>query len=119
MKRISALAAAVAALSIAGCGGIGTAQKDLRTSVEAKKPTLDQCYGAALVRDQVAAGDMDLVLHVSEKTGQVEKVAITRSSVQDPELQQCVEQALVGIALEPKPKANLEVEYQLQFTPTS
>lgn len=115
--RQFAMAALLAAA--AGCGGIGNAQKQLRSAVDAKKPTLDQCYGAALQRNKETVGDMDLVIHVAEKTGQVEKVDVVRDGVGDGELSQCVQSALVGIGVDPKPKANLEISYTLQFTPSS
>jgi outer membrane biosynthesis protein TonB len=118
--RLCLAAAALAALPLmaAGCG-IGKAQTHLRTAVDSRKPTLDSCYGAALERDDGAAGEMALSIHVSEKSGAVDRVEVVRSALGDPDLERCVESALVGTRIDPKPKANLQVEYTLRFVPTT
>ena len=110
-------ALAALALAAAGCGGIGKAQTNLRTAVDAEKPSLDRCYEQALVRDETLSGSMTVVMRVTEKGGTVESVDITSSTVDDPALNKCVESTLVGVQIDPKPKANLEVEYTLQFSP--
>lgn len=107
-----ALVAAVAAA--AGCG-IGDAQTRLRTAVDAKQPTLDDCYADALQRDRTLGGSMALTLHVSEDSGEVTRVEITSPGVDDPQLQECVKTVLTGVDLDPPPKSNLEVEYTLRF----
>lgn len=106
-------------VALAGCGGIGDSQKRLRTAVDARQPTLDECYGATLARDATAQGTMEVSLHVTESGGTVDQVKITRSEVADPTLQECVKSALVGVQLAPAPKANLEVAYTLTFAPAS
>jgi hypothetical protein len=114
------MAAAPLALSLlAGGCGIGNAQTRLRTAIDASKPGLDQCYGSALERDRDAAGDMLLLVHVEEKTGRVAQVKVAKTAIQDAGLHQCVQSALEGVTLDPKPKANLKVEYTLRFAPTS
>lgn len=119
-SRLALMAAAVAALPLlAGGCGIGKAQTHLRTAVDSRKPTLDSCYGTALERDEHAAGQMALSIHVSEKTGAVDKVEIVSSALGDPDLERCVESALVGTRIDPKPKANLKVEYTLRFVPST
>jgi hypothetical protein len=112
-------AVGVAMLAIAGCGGIGKSQTHLRTAIDAKKPTLDDCYASALERDKEIAGSMTLWVHVAEKDGTVTQVEVANSTVTDAELTQCVETTLVGTQISPAPKANLKVEYQLELRPTS
>lgn len=113
-----AIAVAAAVLGF-GCGGIGDSQSRLRSAVDAKKPTLDDCYASALERDRARSGTMDLWLHVNDESGRVEKVEVSESSVADPALQQCVETALVGVQLDPPPGAPMKVDYTLQFRPSS
>ena len=109
----------IAILGLAACGGIGGAQKHLRSAVDNTKPTLDDCYAKALERDDKAAGSMTVNLTVGEKSGEVDKVDVIDPGFADDGLQSCVESALVGVSISPKPKANLKVEYTLDFSPAS
>ena len=103
--------------ALGGCKGVGDSQKHLRTAVEARQPTLDQCYATTLAKDATAAGKMELTLTVAEQGGRVEAVKVARSELADTELQGCVRDALVGVQISPAPKANLEVAYVLEFGP--
>jgi hypothetical protein len=116
-KRLLLVAATFVPLAVlsAGCG-IGDAQTRLRTAIDAKKPTLDECYGTALTRDKTTAGEMRLFVNVDETSGVVNQVEIS-SGPKDPMLTKCIESALAGVKLEPAPAANLKVEYTLRFTP--
>ncbi len=107
----------IAMLGLAACGGIGNAQKNVRSAVDNKTPTLDDCYGQALERDKTATGSMTLNLIVGEKSGAVDQVEMLDPGFADGELQSCVQTALVGLSISPKPKANLKVEYRLDFSP--
>ena len=118
-KTTSIMISLAGALALSACGGIGSAQKNLRSAVDAKQPTLDGCYGTALERSNEASGEMQLNLHVAEKSGRIERVEVLDAGFADGELQSCVENALVGIVISPKPAAGLKVEYQLVFNPTS
>jgi len=109
----------LALVGLAGCGGIGNAQNNLRSAVDTKKPTLDDCYATALEGDAKAAGSMTVKLTVGKKSGTIDKVDVVDPGFADHSLQGCVEGALTGVALDPKPKANLEVEYTLDFRPKS
>ncbi len=104
---------------VAGCGGVGKSQADLRTAVEARKPTLHDCYASALERDKTTAGSMEVTLHLAEKSGKVEQVDFTNAAVGDDQLKECVRTAIVGVEVQPKPKANLQVAYTVQFSPES
>jgi hypothetical protein len=100
-----------------GCAGIGDAQKRVRTAVDAKQPTLTECYGATLALNEKASGSMLVSLRVTESSGRVDAVAIKQSSIPDDKLQECVKSALVGIQIAPGPKANLDIDYTLTFAP--
>jgi hypothetical protein len=120
VTKISSIMIAMAgSLALSACGGIGGAQKNLRSAVDARQGTLDDCYGTALERSKEASGAMQLNLHVAEKSGRVERVEVLDAGFADDELQSCVENALVGILISPKPAAGLKVEYRLVFNPTS
>jgi hypothetical protein len=110
-------AVAAAALSMAGCGGIGNAQVQLRSAIDAKKPSLDSCYEQALERNENLAGGMTVWVHVAEKDGTVSEVEVAESAADDQELTQCIQSALVGTQISPAPKANLKVEYRIELTP--
>jgi hypothetical protein len=103
--------------ALVGCGGIGDAQKHVRTAVDAKQPTLNECYATTLSHDASARGQMQLTLHVAEKGGRVDGVQIKQSDLADQELQSCIKTALVGLEIAPAPKANLDIEYTMTFTP--
>jgi hypothetical protein len=119
MRRfeIKHLLVGAALLGLGACGGIGSAKSNLRSAVDAKKPSLDECYGQALGRDKAAAGSMTLKLTVKDGTGMVNKVEVVDAGFADGELQSCVEGALDGLTIASKPKANVEIEYVLRFSP--
>ena len=117
-RRFLVVAVALAALGamVSGCG-IGDAQARLRTAIDAKKPTLDECYRVSLVAHKHVAGEMQLAIHVVEATGLADAIEVKSSTVKDAALHKCVETALVGTKLEPTPNANLKVDYTLRFAP--
>jgi hypothetical protein len=47
----------------------------------------------------------------------VNKVEVVDAGFADGELQSCVEGALDGLTIASKPKANVEIEYVLRFSP--
>ena len=108
---------AVALASLFACGGPGNAKSNLRSAVDAKKPTLDDCYAKALERDKSAAGSMTLKLTVKDGKDTVSKVDVVDAGFADGELKSCVEGALVGLTIAKKPGANVIIEYQLAFSP--
>jgi hypothetical protein len=115
--RAAHVAIAGALLLLGGCKSIGDSQKRLRTAVEGKQPTLDNCYAAALSKNAAAAGSMQVTLHVTEAGGRIDDVKIGRSAISDTELHGCVRDALIGLQITPAPKASLQVEYVLEFAP--
>ncbi len=118
-KYIAMMTGALA-LAVAGaCGGVGNSQEHLRTAVESQRPTLDECYGEALERDEAAAGNMSLVLYVDDDDGRIRDVDVVDSGIHDAELQECVRSSLVGVTLEERPKVELEVSYIFEFEPAS
>jgi hypothetical protein len=116
--RNAILVALGAAVLATGCG-IGDAQSRLRSAVDAQKPAFDQCYATALERDEKEAGSLEMWVHVDKQTGQLHQVEVSDTSLQDEQLKSCVESALTTVQMDPPPKANLKVEYILQFRPTS
>ena len=110
-------ALAVLAVLCGGCG-CGDAPARLRTAVDNKKPTLNECYRAALTRNRNAAGEMKITVHFNEAISQVNKVEVQSSAIKDPALDRCVEDSLLGVKVVPTPSANLKVDYTLRFTPS-
>lgn len=113
----SIVAASFAVVTFAACGGVGKSQQHLRSAVEGKKPTLDDCYASALKRDNTINGSVTMWLHVKKDKGTVTKMEVIQSGVNDVELMRCVEGAIVGTKVEPKPSVNMKVQYELQLTP--
>jgi hypothetical protein len=104
------------AATIGGCG-IGNAQQQLRSAVDAKSQELDQCYADALTRDRDAAGFLNAYLHVDTEEGRIREVEFTSGDVNDPALQSCMSTTLTQVRLAEPPAANLKVEYTFQLTP--
>jgi hypothetical protein len=114
--RRRAIHALPALLLIAACGGgIGDAQKRLRTAVDAKQDAFDDCYEKALAKNAEVAGKLQVVLKV--KKGGSAVSASPSGGKLDDKLVECVQTALDSVKLSPAPKANTEVSYTLSFAP--
>jgi len=100
----------------AGCG-IGDAQTNLRSAVDAKRQELNQCYAAALTRDRDASGTMQAYLYVDSEEGRLTEVEFVGGDVSDPAFQSCMSGSLTQVQLSEPPVANLKVEYTFQLTP--
>ena len=60
---------------------------------------------------------MPLWLHVTEAGGTVTAIEGESSTMSDPESARSAQNTPVGVSIAPKPKANLELEYRLEFSP--
>ena len=116
MTRSIYVVVVLAGLGALGCG-IGDAQTQLRSAIDAKQGELDQCYAEALGRDRSATGEMHLWVHVEDAAGRVDDVEVDQSDVNDEALQTCVSGVLTGIQLDKAPAANLRVEYTVRLQP--
>lgn len=117
MSRVVILVVACAALASA-CG-IGDAQANLRTAVDAKQAELDQCYTSALARNGETQGSLAADLNVESQGGRVESVEFTGGDVQDGELTSCMTGVLTQIQLQEAPAANLRVSYSFELSPAN
>jgi len=111
MHRIGALVLLV--LAAVGCG-VGTVQTDLREAVDAQQTTLDDCYAQALVRDASVAGSLKVRLTVDKGSTSVREVEVLDSGVDDA-LVACVRGVITSLSFAPPSKANVTVDYTLQF----
>ena len=102
----------------AGCG-LGAAQTELRTAIDAKQDALSACYADALGRNGDAAGTLQGWVHVEDKEGKVDTVEFDQADIDDPAFQGCVQSSLTGIQLAAPPAANMKVEYTFQFSPSN
>lgn len=116
MSKYQAIAIGLVLAALTGCG-VGDAQTNLRSAVDAKQNELDACYAKALERDRNTAGQAKVWITVEKSTGQVKSVEQHESQVHDEMLFSCVENELTTIQLEDAPKVNLKVDYTLQFRP--
>ncbi len=113
---LTVLALAIA-LPVFGCASLGNSQQHLRTAIDAKKPAMEKCYAQVLVTDRKAAGQAQLVVHVNDVTGAINRVEWGTTTLKQPGLQKCIDDVLVSTMVEPKPSVYLKVDYTLKFTP--
>jgi hypothetical protein len=105
-------------LCLIGCAGsVGEAPKLLRSAIDDKQDTLDQCYAKNLKGDDSGKGDMELVLHVAAEDGRVQSVKIASSEIDDGKLKKCVTKALETVTIDPAPSSDFDIDYELQFGP--
>ena len=115
MKRIN-----VALFVMLGACGYENSQLRLRTAIDAQQGRLDRCYAELLAEDPNAEGMVKLLVTVPVRSnGQITNVEFSpKSQIQDPQLQACVERALIGMPIHGAPIQNdLLVEYTLRFEP--
>lgn len=110
MKRL----AVIAVLAACGGKGVGDSQQRLRKAVEAKQDALDDCYEKTLARDVEVKGDLQVVLKVP--SGGTVKSQVVGGKI-DAKLLKCVQNTLDAIELSPGPGADMEVTYQVMFSP--
>ena len=103
----------------AGCGGVGTAQADLRSAIDAQQASMNECYREALTRDEALSGDVSVRISMARKTTTVSSVEVLESAVSDETLNACVEEIISGISIDEAPGANMSVDYTLRYTPSS
>jgi len=111
MPWIGALA--LFALTAAGCG-VGTVQTDLREAVDAQQGTLDDCYRQALERDASIAGSLQVRLSIDKGASSVREVEVLDAGVEEA-LVACVRGVITSLSFAPPSKANVTVDYTLQF----
>jgi hypothetical protein len=99
-----------------GCG-IGDAQTQLLSAVDAKREELSQCYATALSRDANAQGTLKGWVHVEDKQGRVDSVEFEQADISDQQFHGCISASLTQIQLTQPPAANLKVEYTFEFHP--
>lgn len=101
-------------LVMTGCG-IGTIQADLRDGVDARQATLDECYRVALEENPNTAGQMSVRITVDKSSSTVSDVELLDAADQSDSLILCVRDVLLGVAIDPPSKANVTVDYTLDF----
>ena len=115
---MTAIAALLALSGLAvGCGGVGTAQADLRSAIDARQTTLNECYREALTRDESLTGDLQLRVAMAKSATTISGIEVTHSNVDDPILVECVTGALEGLSIDEAPKSALTVDYTVRFSP--
>ena len=100
-----------------GCGGVGTAQADLRNAIDARQTTLNECYREALTRDESLTGDLQLRVAMAKSATTISGIEVTHSNVDDPILVESVTGALEGLSIDEAPKSALTVDYTVRFSP--
>lgn len=114
-------AALLAALSFApACGktGMGKAVRDdVSQRMTTAKDPISSCYEAALKRNRKLKGRMVLEFTAESNTGKFKNVKVSRNDLDDDELEECVVEAVSGLALAKPQKTEVAVTYPLEFSP--
>jgi hypothetical protein len=108
-------------LVLAGCAHSGmsaSVRQDITARMESAKPTITDCYAKELKIDRKLRGTVDLSFETTPKTGDFDKVTVTRDDMKDPQLEQCVVTAVDGLKLAQPVKSKIAVTYPLDFAPT-
>lgn len=117
VARASAVALALAA-SLAGCANSGFGEgvrKDVGARMTAAGAPISACYEAALARNRKLKGTMQLAFVAEKGTGKFTQVRVERTDLADPELERCVVEQVGRLALETPQKANVSIQYPLEF----
>ena len=116
-NAILPMLAALLGVAVVGCG-VGNAQGDLRTAVDAEQSSMNECYRVALERDESTAGTMHLRLHMDRSTTTVREVEVMDSDLGDSTLESCVTNAIQGVSITDAPGGNMAVDYTVRFSPS-
>ncbi|MCA9669099.1 MAG: TonB family protein [Myxococcales bacterium] len=122
IKQALSLMVAVALLSLAAAGCAGgplspAVRSDIARQMVAQRPALSRCYTDALTRNRQATGNMTVNFTVT-RAGGFSGLTISSSSISDPKLNTCVEEALASMRLGvPGPDRPVNVTYPVNFTP--
>jgi hypothetical protein len=106
-------------LGVAACGcATHDSQRLLRTAVDARQASLDECYATALDHDRTTAGTMKLWVHVRENAHHVDAVEIEKNAkLANKRLNRCVRAALLNIDIGEPADSEVKVQYTLAFQP--
>jgi hypothetical protein len=107
-------------LAICGCAAgcaAADSQRRLRTAVDARQASLDDCYAKALAHDRTADGAMKVWLHIAENADRVDAVEIESSKIANKRLHKCVRAALLNLDIGEAADGDLRVQYTLAFEP--
>ena len=112
--------ALAALVLLASCGGSGmgqTVRNDITERMTSTQGRLSTCYEAALQQKRKLRGTMWLRFDIEPKTGKFRNVAITRSEIQNQQLETCVLDTVSGLALAVPQKSTVSVDYPVTFEP--
>ena len=108
----------VLGLAVALCGcAASNSQQRLRTAVDARQASLDDCYARALAHDRTADGAMKVWLHIPQNADRVDAVEIESSKIASKRLDRCVRAALLNLDIGEVADSELKVQYTLAFQP--
>jgi len=106
---------------LAGCAKSGMGEgvrTDITQRMETVRPTITDCYKAALRDNRKLRGLMVVEFTAAASTGTFTAIQIVRDDLADPGLQKCVADAVGGLKLATPQKAAVSVTYPLDFAPT-
>jgi hypothetical protein len=107
---------ALGLLLACGCA-VSNPQQRLRTAVDARQASLDDCYAKVLGHDRNAEGTMKLWVHVPENARRVDQVEIEKTKLSDKRLNRCVRAALLNVDIGESTETDVKVQYTLAFEP--
>ena len=89
--------------------------RDVRDLLSTKSTTIRSCYDEQLANDGSLSGETVVTFKVAKKTGTISDVAVDPSSTAPDALNQCVANAINGLALDPGDMAPADATYRWAF----
>lgn len=120
MKKILLLTAAVALSAVAGCAYRDAKMwnDDVQKAVQPKQPDITSCYNNVLKTNPTAAGKVAVAFEVETDQGKFQNITVDKSKTTAPEpVQQCVTNAMQGLAVSPPDKRLGQGTMEFDFAP--
>jgi hypothetical protein len=115
-----ALASALVAAVLAGCGSARTVdayRDDTQKLLTAQQPTIQTCYQSALTNHPDLSGTVTVDFTVEKKTGVIKDAAVDPKTTAPKELGDCVVQALANLKLDPGDRNEGKATFVFDFKP--
>ena len=93
-------------------------KKDIQERMESKHPRMQSCYEESLESNSSTSGTMTLKFTVNKK-GKFEKAKVTKNTIGDSSLEECVVAETEKLKLKKKNKSPVLVTYKLKFKPNN
>jgi hypothetical protein len=98
-------------------GGVSTAVKDdLKRAVGVAQGPITLCYEQALQKNAALEGEIVLSFAIPSGAKEATDVSVSKKTIEEPSLEQCLVQEAKEISLSVEPEAKLAVTYPIRFS---